>query len=173
MTETTENNTENAKAEPEVTNIESLKSEMADLNDKYLRLYAEYDNFRKRTTREKLDYMSTAGADTIKAFIPIADDFERAISANASSPDPGVLADGVQLIFNKLEGVFKSRGVEPVQSAGKAFDPETMEAISSTPASALDMVGRVELEVVKGYTMNGRVIRHAKVIVGAEYIKQE
>ena len=147
--------------------FKKLEKEIADLNDKYLRLYAEYDNFRKRTARERLDYMSTAGEDVLKIFIPIVDDFERGIKANETITDVKPINEGIQLIFNKLQGILKSKGIEPMQSIGTAFDPETMEAITNIPAPSPDMKGKVIDEVEKGYLMNGKVIRYAKVVVGS------
>ena len=147
--------------------FKKLEKEIADLNDKYLRLYAEYDNFRKHTARERLDYMSTAGEDVLKAFIPVVDDFERGIKANEKITDVKPINEGIQLIFNKLQSILKSKGIEAMKSIGETFDPETMEAITNIPAPTPDMKGKVVDEVEKGYLMNGKVIRFAKVVVGA------
>ena len=152
------------KAEDSLKNFEK---QIADLNDKYLRLYAEYDNFRKRSARERIEYLSSAGEDVIKAFLPINDDFERGIKANENTTDVKAVNEGVQLIFNKLQNVLKAKGIEAMQSVGVAFDPETMEAITNIPAPSPDLVGKVVDVIEKGYTMNGKVIRYAKVIVGS------
>jgi molecular chaperone GrpE len=147
--------------------LKKLETEIANLNDKYLRLYAEYDNFRKRSARERLDYMSTAGEDVLKTFLPVVDDFERGIKANETITEVKPINEGIQLIFNKLQNILKQKGIEAMQSIGTAFDPETMEAITNIPAPSPDLKGKVIDEVEKGYLMNGKVIRYAKVVVGS------
>jgi molecular chaperone GrpE len=147
--------------------FKKLEKELADLNDKYLRLYAEYDNFRKRSARERLDYMSTAGEDVFKSFLPIVDDFERGIKANESVSNVKTINEGIQLIFNKMQHILKQKGIETMQSIGTEFNPETMEAITNIPAPTPELKGKVVDEVEKGYLMNGKVIRFAKVVVGS------
>ncbi|MHB8259315.1 MAG: nucleotide exchange factor GrpE [Bacteroidia bacterium] len=147
--------------------FKKLEKEMADLNDKYLRLYAEYDNFRKRSARERLEYMSTAGEDVLKSFLTVVDDFERGIKANETITDVKPINEGMLLIFNKMQNILKQKGIEAMQSTGKDFDPETMEAITNIPAPTPDLKGKVIDEVEKGYLMNGKVIRYAKVVVGS------
>lgn len=147
--------------------LKKLETEIAALNDKYLRLYAEYDNFRKRSARERLDYMSTAGEDVLKTFLPVVDDFERGMKANETITDVKPINEGIQLIFNKLQNILKLKGIEAMQSIGTTFDPETMEAITNIPAPTADLKGKVVDEVEKGYLMNGKVIRYAKVVVGS------
>ena len=147
--------------------FKKLEKEIADLNDKYLRLYAEYDNFRKRSARERLEYMSTAGEDVLKSFLPVIDDFERGMKANEHITDVKPINEGIQLIFNKMQHVLKQKGIESMQSTGKDFDPETMEAITNIPAPSPELKGKVVDEIEKGYVMNGKVIRYAKVVVGS------
>ncbi len=147
--------------------FKKLETEIAALNDKYLRLYAEYDNFRKRSARERVDYMSTAGEDVLKTFLPVVDDFERGIKANENISDVKPINEGIQLIFNKLQNILKLKGIEAMQSIGITFDPETMEAITNIPAPSKELKGKVVDEVEKGYLMNGKVIRYAKVVVGS------
>ena len=147
--------------------FKKLEKEIADLNDKYLRLYAEYDNFRKRSARERIEYMSTAGEDVLKSFLPVVDDFERGIKANETITDVKPINEGIQLIFNKMQNILKLKGIEAMQSIGKDFDPEMMEAITNIPAPKPEMKGKVVDEVEKGYLMNGKVIRYAKVVVGS------
>ena len=147
--------------------FKKLEKELADLNDKYLRLYAEYDNFRKRSARERLDYMSTAGEDVLKSFLPVVDDFERGIKANENISDVKTINEGLQLIFNKMQHILKQKGIETMQSIGTEFNPETMEAITNIPAPTPELKGKVVDEVEKGYLMNGKVIRFAKVVVGS------
>jgi len=147
--------------------FKKLEKEIADLNDKYLRLYAEYDNFRKRSAREKLEYMSTAGEDVLKSFLPVVDDFERGIKANETITDVKPINEGIQLIFNKMQNILKLKGIETMKSIGETFNPETMEAITNIPAPTPELKGKVVDEVEKGYLMNGKVIRYAKVVVGS------
>lgn len=147
--------------------FKKLEKEIADLNDKYLRLYAEYDNFRKRSARERLEFMSTAGEDVLKSFLNVVDDFERGIKANETITDVKPINEGMLLIFNKMQNILKQKGIEAMQSTGKDFDPETMEAITNIPSPTPDLKGKVIDEVEKGYLMNGKVIRYAKVVVGS------
>lgn len=166
--ETVLNTDQEDAREPEPVKEESTsENKIAELNDKYLRLYAEYDNFRKRTARERIDYLNSAGEDIFKAFLPMADDFERAIKANEKVEDITAVKEGFQLIFNKLKNILKQKNVEVMESTGKEFNPETMEAITNIPAPSDDMKGKVVDEVEKGYILNGKVIRFAKVVVGA------
>jgi len=147
--------------------LKNLEKQVADLNDKYLRLYAEYDNFRKRTARERTDYLKTAGEDVIKAILPVLDDFERAIKANQNSTDVQVVNEGVLLIQNKINSIFKQKGLEAIDCLEKDFDAETMEAITNSPAPSPELKGKVIDVIEKGYSLNGKVIRYAKVIVGS------
>lgn len=147
--------------------LKSLEKQVAELNDKYLRLYAEYDNFRKRSARERAEYLSTAGEEVLKSLLPIADDFERGVKAGETATDIKALHEGMHLIFNKFQSLLKSKGIETMPSTGAPFDPETMEAITSIAAPNADLVGKVVDEVEKGYKMNGKVIRFAKVVVGS------
>ena len=145
--------------------FKKLEKEIADLNDKYLRLYAEYDNYRKRTAKERIDLLSSAGEDMLKSFLPVVDDFERGIKANETVTDVKPINEGIQLIFNKMQHILKQKGIEAMQTIGTEFNPETMEAITNIPTD--DMKGKVVDEVEKGYLMNGKVIRFAKVVVGS------
>jgi molecular chaperone GrpE len=111
--------------------------------------------------------MSTAGEDVFKSFLPVVDDFERGMKANETITDVKPINEGIQLIFNKMQNILKLRGIETMQSIGKEFDPETMEAITNIPAPKPEMKGKVVDEVEKGYLMNGKVIRFAKVVVGS------
>jgi len=143
------------------------EQKLAELNDKYLRLYAEFDNFRKRSMKERSEYLKYAGEEVYKAFLPVVDDFERSIKANENTTDIKILNEGVHLIFNKLHHILKQSGVEAMDTKGKDFDAETMEAITNIPAPTPDLKGKVVDEVEKGYWMNGKVIRYAKVVVGS------
>lgn len=138
-----------------------------EINDKYLRLYSDFENFRKRTQKEKIDLYKTAGEDVISAIIPIIDDFERAQKAVEESNDIKGVKDGIQLIHNKLLSILKQKGLEEIKSSvNKDFDIEFHEAITQIPAPSKKLVGKVIDEVEKGYQLNGKVIRFTKVVVG-------
>lgn len=171
--ETDNSKQEEGAGEKETTKSEEQKVELtaeqkiADLNDKYLRLYAEFDNFRKRSMRERVEYLKYAGEDIFKDILPVVDDFERGLKAAENLADVKTVNEGVQLVYNKLQNILKLKGIEAMESKGKDFDPETMEAITNIPAPTPDLKGKVVDEVEKGYTLNGKVIRYAKVVVGS------
>jgi molecular chaperone GrpE len=137
-----------------------------ELNDKYTRLYADFDNFRRRTSKERLDWLKSAGEDTILSLLPVLDDMERAIAHNKNVNDAAALKEGMEIICQKFRNLISSRGVEPMETAGKLFDPELHDAVTSIDAPSGDLKGKVIEEVQKGYMLNGKVIRHAKVVVG-------
>ena len=144
-----------------------LKEELALANDKYLRLYAEFDNFRRRTTKERIELLQTAGKEIIVSLIPVLDDFERAGKAMETSTDVNAVKEGVALIQNKLTSILTQKGLKPMESIGTAFDADLHEAITNIPAPTDDMKGKVIDEMEKGYYLNDTVIRFAKVVVGA------
>lgn len=144
-----------------------LKEELALANDKYLRLYAEFDNFRRRTTKERIDLLQTAGKETIVALLPVLDDFERAIKSMEAATDVNAVKEGVVLVQNKLNNILSQKGLKPMTSVGEAFDADLHEAITNIPAPTDDMKGKVIDEMEKGYYLNDNVIRFAKVVVGA------
>ncbi len=151
----------------EVDLAEAHKTEVAELKDKYMRLYADFENFRRRTAKEKLEMISGASADLIKAVLPIVDDFERAKVSFDSSTEIEALKEGVDLIYTKLYKTLESKGLKPMQSKGEVFDAELHESIAQFPAPTEDLKGKVIDEIEKGYFLNEKVIRYAKVIVGA------
>lgn len=157
---TVENSTEN---ESQSINYEA---KIAELNDKYLRLYSEFDNYRKRTIKEKSDIIRSAGEDVFKAIIPSIDDFERAIKANENVTEVEPIKEGITLIYHKLKLACTQKGLEPIESIGKPFDVDLMESITNIPAPSDDMKGKVIDEVEKGYKLGDKVIRFAKVVVG-------
>lgn len=159
----TSNNEENNAP---VNEVEQLKASLAEQKDKYLRLFADFDNFKKRTAKERLDLLSTAGKDIILSVLPVLDDFERALQAAENAKDVESVKDGMGLIKNKLSNILEQRGLKPIESIGKDFDVELHEAITEIPAPTEDMKGKVIDEVQKGYSMNDKLIRHAKVVVG-------
>ncbi|WP_374755647.1 nucleotide exchange factor GrpE [Dyadobacter jiangsuensis] len=151
------------KADP----LAAAKAEIAELKDKYLRLYADFENFRRRTAKEKLEMISGASADTVKLILPIVDDFERAKVSFDSSTDIEALKEGVDLIYTKLYKALESKGLKAMESKGADFDAEIHESIAQFPAPSEDLKGKVIDEIEKGYYLNDKVIRYAKVIVGA------
>ncbi len=146
---------------------QTVEQKLTELNDKYLRLYADFDNFRKRTVKERAEYLKYAGEEVFKNLLPVVDDFERGVKANESLTDIKTINEGVHLVFNKLQAILKQNGIETFESKGKDFDAETMEAITNIPAPTPDLKGKVVDEIEKGYLLNGKVIRYAKVVVGS------
>lgn len=136
-----------------------------ELNDKYIRLYSEFDNYRKRTQREKADWSRNASEEIIKALLPVLDDMDRAVKASETAADAGPVKDGVVLIQSKLKAILGQRGLEAVESVGQPFDVELHDALTTIPASTEDMKGKVIEEIEKGYLLNGKVIRYARVVV--------
>ena len=154
--------TEEVAATEELNETEKLQDEVADLKDKYLRLYSDFDNFRKRTAKERIELRQNASEDIIKEVLPIVDDFERA-SANAAE---GEISEGIQLIFSKLNKILASKGLKAMESKGAAFDVNLHECITQFPAGE-ENKDKVVDEVEKGYFLNDKVIRFAKVVVGS------
>lgn len=162
---------QNTAAAPEVkegpTAEEKLKEEVAQANDKYLRLYAEFDNFRRRTQKERADERKEAGKEAIVAMLAILDDFERAEKAMQNATDVNAVKQGVALIQNKLKNILAQKGLKEMEAKGAAFDADIHEAITSIPAPTDDLKGKVVDELEKGYYLNDKVVRFAKVVVGA------
>lgn len=146
---------------------EDLQAKVNDLNDKYLRLYSEFDNFRKRTIKEKSDLLKTAGEDVLKAILPVIDDFERAIKANENVTEVEPIKEGVHLIYNKLKHVTQHKGLTSFETKGEVFNDDLMEAITHVPAPSEELKGKVIDEIEKGYKLGDKVIRFAKVVVGS------
>lgn len=145
---------------------ETAEDKLAVLNDKYLRLYSEFDNYRKRTNKEKLDLISTASAGVLKDMLTVLDDFERAIANNDKVEDINAVKEGFQLIYNKLKSGLEAKGLKQMQAKGETFDPELHEAIANIPAPEESLKGKVVDDVERGYYLNEKVIRFAKVVVG-------
>ncbi|WP_347525788.1 nucleotide exchange factor GrpE [Mucilaginibacter sp. CAU 1740] len=146
---------------------EKLKDELAQANDKYLRLYAEFDNFRRRTIKEREEARKTEGKDVIVALLPVLDDFERAQRAMEKATEVAPVKEGVALIQHKLKNILGQKGLKEMTSIGTAFDADLHEAITNIPAPTDDQKGKVIDEMEKGYTLNDKVVRFAKVVVGA------
>lgn len=151
----------------QATEADKLTAELADSKEKYLRLYADFENLRRRTAKERLDYIKSANEDVIKVILPIIDDFERAYKSNANVEDANVVKEGMQLIYNKLYKTLEQKGLKPMETVSKSFDPDLHESITQIPAPSEDMKGKVVDEVEKGYFLNDKVLRFAKVIIGS------
>ncbi|MBR0176139.1 MAG: nucleotide exchange factor GrpE [Bacteroidales bacterium] len=145
--------------------LEEEKAKFAELNDKHLRLQAEFDNFRKRTAKEKLDLTVTASENVIKDILPVLDDFERALQ-NMEKNGNDADIQGVTLIFNKLKDTLKKKGLEEIEAMGVDFNTDEHEALTMIPAPEEDKKGKVLDVIQKGYKLNGKVIRFARVVVG-------
>lgn len=146
--------------------LEEKNQELGELKDKYLRLQAEFDNFRKRTVKEKLEFMVTAAQDTVSALLPVLDDFDRARKNAEDENSTEPFSEGVMLVYNKLYKTLEQKGLKTMESTGEVFDPELHEAITEIPAPDEDMKGKVMDTVEKGYFLKEKIIRHAKVVVG-------
>jgi len=154
------------KKEKEKAAEKSDKEKLAELQDRYLRLQAEYDNYRKRTLKEKMELTRSAGEDILKGLLPVMDDFERAIQSIDEAEDAEALKDGVHLIYGKFKEFLKQQGVSQMESQDQEFDTDKHEAISKIPAPNEDMKGKVVDVVQTGYYLNDKVLRYAKVVVG-------
>lgn len=157
---------ENTVTEEQVTAEPTMEDKYAELNDKFVRLYSEFDNYRKRTNKEKLDLISTASAGVIKDLVSILDDFERAIANNETAEDIQGVKEGFHLIFNKFKNILETKGLKQMIAKGEAFDSELHEAIANIPAPAEELKGKIVEDVEKGYYLHDKVIRYAKVVVG-------
>ena len=162
QTTKTENEEESAEVDP----LEAAQNEIADLKDKYLRTMAEFDNFRKRTMKERQELIFNGGEKTITALLPVIDDMERAIANGEKTEDPQVLRKGMQLIFQKLMKVLEAQGVSKIETENADFDTNLHEAIALVPGMGDDKKGKVIDCMATGYKLNDKVIRYAKVAVG-------
>ena len=144
----------------------TLQAKVDELNDKYLRLYSEFDNYRKRINKERIELIKTAGEDIFKGVLPIMDDFERALKSTNEVTDIHAAKEGINLIYHKFKNTLNQKGLEEVVSIGKEFNTDMHEAITKMPAPSDDLKGKVVDELEKGYLLHGKVIRFAKVVVG-------
>lgn len=151
-------------AEPEKDPLEEAQEQIASLKDKLLRTIAEFENYKKRTIKEKMELIQNGGAKTVSALLPILDDFERAVADK--SEDPKAIKEGTQMIFNKFVKTLESIGVKQIDAIGEDFNTDFHEAVAMVPGAKDDKKGKVIDCVQTGYTMNDKVIRHAKVAVG-------
>ena len=146
--------------------IEKLKAELNEAKDKNLRLVAEFDNFRKRNAKERVELAMTAGKEIIQSMLVVVDDTERAEKQLETVTDLNILKEGISLVFNKLKTTLLNKGLKAMESIGQPFNADLHEAITEIPAPNEAMVGKVIDEVEKGYYLNDKLIRHAKVVVG-------
>lgn len=154
------------KSDKKAEEAEDYKKKYEELNEAHLRLRAEFDNYRKRTLREKADLIKNGGETALKNLLPVVDDFERAMQNISKTEDVAAVKEGLDLIYSKFMNYLAKQGVKPVEAIGKAFDSELFEAIATIPAPEADMKGKVIDCVQTGYSLFDKVIRHAKVVVG-------
>ncbi|MFY0254692.1 nucleotide exchange factor GrpE [Chitinophaga sp. 30R24] len=150
----------------ETSELEKKDREISEIRDKYLRLQAEFDNYRKRTAKERIELMQTANKEVIISLLDVLDDTERAIKQLESTTDIDAVKDGVMLVFNKLRSTLQAKGLKPMESIHTSFDPDLHDAITEIPAPSPELVGKVVDVLQPGYYLNDKLIRHAKVIVG-------
>ena len=146
--------------------VETLNEKIAKEKDDYIRLMAEFDNFRRRTSQEKLEIVSMASTETIKGLLPVLDDCERAMNVLKESKDSEAAKEGTELIYHKLMAYLQSKGLAVIEALGQPFDTDLHEAVAQFPVQEEDKKGKVFDVVQTGYTLNGKVIRFAKVVVG-------
>lgn len=146
--------------------VAEVEKSLAEMTDKYLRLSAEFDNYRKRTLREKMELMRTANESVMRNILPVIDDFERAMKSIETGMDFEATKEGILLIYNKFKDFAKQNGVKEIDAAGDVFNTDLHEAITKVPAPSEDLKGKIIDVVQKGYYLNDKVIRFAKVVVG-------
>jgi molecular chaperone GrpE len=145
--------------------IAEQKAKIDELNDKHLRLYAEFDNYRKRTIKERIEQSKNAASDVIKSFLPVLDDYERAIAAIPDDEATKAIKDGIILIYNKYKTIMTKNGLEEIKSMGEVFNTDLHEAIANVPSQNDKQKGKIVDVVEKGYYLNGTILRFAKVVV--------
>ena len=155
------------KVKKEDAKIAELETELAEFKDKYLRLYSEFDNFRKRTSKERIELISTASEKVILDLLPILDDFERAQKAYSEETEAKPIKEGVSLIQDKMSKILLAKGLKPIEAIGETFDTELHEAITQIPAPTEDLKGKIIDDIEKGYFLGEKVIRYSKVVIGA------
>jgi molecular chaperone GrpE len=161
-----EENASTPEQETEVTAKLSLEDELAEMKDKYLRLYSDFENFKRRTSKERVEFFKTAGQEIITAMLPVLDDFERATKSMDTAKDVSAVKEGVTLVHHKLKNILTQKGLKEMEAQGKDFDADFHEAITNIPAPSPELKGKVVDAVEKGYFLGDKVIRYAKVVVG-------
>lgn len=165
--ENTSVNTEENAAEMANESVRDFEAELKEKDDKYLRLYAEFENYKRRTTSERIELFKTAGQEIMLAMVPVLDDFERALKAMETATDVTSVKEGIELVSHKFKNTLVSKGLKPMESIGQPFNADLHEAVTNIPAPTEDMKDKVIDEVEKGYYLGDKVIRYAKVVVGA------
>jgi molecular chaperone GrpE len=150
----------------EESELEKVRAELEEQKDKFIRKVAEFDNFKRRNARERMDLIQTAGKEVIVDLLDVLDDCDRAQKQIENAADIKEIKDGVLLVFNKLRNTLYARGLKPMETIHQEFNPDLHEAITEIPAPSDDLKGKVLDEIVKGYYLNDKIIRHAKVVVG-------
>jgi molecular chaperone GrpE len=163
---TTDENPAVSDTSAEETEFLKLKSELDEQKDKFLRKVAEFENFKRRTARERVELIQTAGREVITSMLDVLDDCDRAQKQIEKGENSTEIKEGVLLVFNKLRNSLTSRGLKPMETLHQDFDPDLHEAITEIPAPSAELKGKILDEVVKGYYLNDKIIRHAKVVVG-------
>ena len=162
----TDNSAESTDKETVTPSEPTAEEKYNELNDTYLRLYSEFDNFRRRTAKERLDLFKTAGQDILTDLLPVLDDFERALKNMDKQGDVKTIREGVDLVYHKFKGTLTSKGLKPFKSMEKDFDPDFHEAVTKIPAPKKKLKGKVVDVIEEGYMLNEKVVRFAKVVVG-------
>lgn len=157
---------EDSENSSEQDELSVVKNELEELKDKHLRLQAEFDNYRRRTLKEKAELISSAGEKVLKDLLPVIDDLDRAMESTATAQDVAAVREGLDLIVNKFQNFLKNNGVSEIKAKEQDFDADKHEAVTKFPAPSEDLKGKVIDVVQKGYTLNGKVMRFAKVVVG-------
>jgi len=157
---------EEAKEQNEPRKEKSDKEKLKELNDKYIRLAAEYDNYRRRTLKEKMELAKSAGEDILVNILPVMDDFERGLESIDKAKEVDAIKEGVYLIYNKFKEFLKQRGVKAIEAKEREFDTDLHEAVTKIPAPEEELKGKVVDVIEKGYLLNDKVIRYAKVVIG-------
>jgi molecular chaperone GrpE len=168
QTQSDAENSDNQENTEEIVTDEltELKQQLGETKDKYLRMYAEFDNYKRRSIKERSENMKRAAQDTMAAILPVLDDFDRAkVNAEKSEETAEIFNQGVGLILQKLHNILKGKGLAIMETTGEAFDPDQHEAVAELPMGD-EMKGKIIDTADKGYTLNGIIIRHAKVVVG-------
>ena len=167
------NKSKQSKKEEKKDKTEELEEQIAELEqkideqkDKYLRLFADFDNYKKRSAKERLELIKDAGKDIMSVFLPVLDDFKRALKAAEESNDADNIKEGMELIYNKMFKALEQKGLKAMDSLGHDFDPELHEALTEIPAADKKQKGKVVDVIEDGYMLNDKIIRHAKVVVG-------
>lgn len=152
--------------QPEVSEVEKKQQELNEMRDKYLRLVAEFDNFKKRNAKERIELIQTANKEVILALLDVVDDTDRATKQLETATDINAIKDGVMLVFNKLRSTLQSKGLKPMESLHTEFNADLHEAITEIPAPTEELKGKIIDELQKGYYLNDKLIRYARVVVG-------